>query len=208
MRQMTALAPDYSIRWWQEKQLTPPDIDPVASLRKRIQWRYAHGKPEIKDATVYLGDSTKKISPLARQIRDGRRPAIKLLLTSPPYHNVTNYYYDHWVWLWLLGMPEHPGRESNRYGGKFANQQRYRLLLERVFSQASQILDDDAIIYVRTDRRKSTLKATVDTLSEIFPNKHMAQALRPLTPEHQAQPHGRGGAPNHPNCEVDLILTP
>ena len=208
MRQMTALAPDYSMRWWREKQLTPPEIDPVSFLTKRIQWRYARGKPEIKDATVYLGDSTKKISPLVHQIRDGRRPVIKLLLTSPPYHNVTNYYYDHWIRLWLLGMPEHPGKESNRYGGKFSNQQRYRLLLEQVFSQAKRVLDRDAVIYVRTDQRQSTLKATADTLAEIFPGKHLAQALRPLTHEHQAQPHGRGGAPKQPNCEVDLILTP
>ena len=208
MRQMTALAPEYSIRWWKEKQLTPPDIDPVAFLTKRIQWRYARGKPEIRDSTVYLGDSTKRISPLSHQISDGRHPSVKLLLTSPPYHNVTNYYYDHWIRLWLLGMPDHPGGESNCYGGKFANRQRYRLLLKQVFSQAKQVLDRDAVIYVRTDQRQSTLKVTADTLAEIFPNKQVAQALRPLTHEHQAKPHGRGGAPKQPNCEVDLILTP
>ena len=32
MRQMNAMAPSYSIRWWKEKNLTPPDIDPLAFI--------------------------------------------------------------------------------------------------------------------------------------------------------------------------------
>ena len=208
MRQMTALAPDYSIRWWKEKQLTPPDIDPVAFLTKRIQWRYARGKPEIRDATVYLNDSTKKLPSLAHQVRDGRRPTIKLLVTSPPYHNVTNYYYDHWIRLWLLGMPDHPRKESNRYGGKFSNQEHYRQLLKQVFLRAKPLLTEDATIYVRTDRRKSTLDATLAVLEEVFPEKATTKEQRPLTPDRQAKAYGRGGAPKQPNCEMDLILTP
>lgn len=208
MRQMTAMAPDYSIRWWTEKNLTPPDIDPIAFLEKRIKWRYVHGKPQIPDATVFLHDSVKKLPYLAREIQESQRPRAKLLVTSPPYHNVTNYYYDHWIRLWLLGMPEHPGKASNSYGGKFSNQERYRQLLKQVFVRAKPLLTEDATIYVRTDRRKSTLNATSTILQEVFPEKAISVERRPLKPEHQAKPYGRGGAPKQPNCEMDLILTP
>lgn len=208
MRQMTAMAPDYSIRWWTEKNLTPPDIDPVTFIEKRIEWRYVHGKPQTGEATVFLNDSTKKLPYLAREVEGNQRRKAKLLITSPPYHNVTNYYYDHWIRLWLLGMPEHPHKESNRYGGKFSNQERYRQLLRRVFVRAKPLLTEDATIYVRTDRRKSTLDATLSILEEVFPEKIAAKEQRPLNPDRQARPYGRGGAPKQPNCEIDLILTP
>ena len=208
MRQMTAMAPDYSIRWWTEKNLTPPDIDPVTFIEKRIKWRYVHGKPQTVDATVFLHNSIKKLPYLAREVRECQRPKAKLLVTSPPYYNVTNYYYDHWIRLWLLGMPDHPRKESNRYGGKFSNQERYRQLLKQVFVRAKPLLTEDATIYVRTDRRKSTLDATLAILEEAFPEKSTAKEQRPLSPDRRAKPYGRGGAPKQPNCEMDLILTP
>ena len=208
MRQMTAMAPDYSIRWWTERNLAPPEIDPVAFIEKRVKWRYVYGKPQTGDAAVYLQDSVKKLLYLARDAQECKRPKAKLLVTSPPYHNVTNYYYDHWIRLWLLGMPEHPGKESNRYGGKFSNQERYRQLLRQVFVRAKPLLTEDAIIYVRSDRRKSTLDATLAVLEDLFPEKIVAQEQRPLSLERQAKPYGRGGAPKQPNCEMDLILTP
>ena len=208
MRQMTAMAPDYSIRWWTEKNLTPPDIDPVTFIEKRIMWRYVHGKPQTGNATVFLHDSIKKLPILCREVKEYKRPKAKLLVTSPPYHNVTNYYYDHWIRLWLLGMPDHPRKESNRYGGKFSNQERYRQLLKQVFLRAKPLLTEDATIYVRTDRRKSTLDATLAVLEEVFPEKATTKEPRPLTPDRQAKAYGRGGAPKQPNCEMDLILTP
>ena len=208
MRQMTAMAPDYSIKWWKEKNLTPLEIDPVAFMEKRIKWRYVHGKPQIGDATVFLHDSIKKLPYLAREVQEYQRPKAKLLVTSPPYHNVTNYSYDQWIRLWLLGGPEHPSGRGNLYGGKFGNQERYRELIRQVFSRAKPLLSEDAIIYVRTDRRKSTLDATVAGLEEVFPEKSTVKERRPLSPERQAKPYGRGGAPKQPNCEMDLILKP
>ena len=208
MRQMSAMAPSYSIRWWTEKDLSPPDIDPQTFMSKRIQWRYAHGKPKTGRATVYLGDSIKKLPILAREVRECRRPKFRLLVTSPPYHNVVNYYYDQWIRLWLLGMPDDPNIESNRYGGKYSDPKRYRDLLRRVFTKARAVLTEDASLYVRTDQRETTLETTVKVLQEIFPDKEMETEQRPLTPEHQAKPYGRGGAPKQPNCEIDLILKP
>ena len=208
MRQMTAMAPDYSVRWWAEKNLTPPDIDPISFIAKRIEWRYVHGKPRIADSTVYLHDSIKKLPYLARDIQENRRHKAKLLVTSPPYYNVTNYSYDQWIRLWMLDGPEHPGKDGNRYGGKFSNMDRYRHLLKQVFTRAKPVLADDAIIYIRTDSRKATLDTTREALLEIYPEKSVAERLRPLEPERQPKPYSRGGAPKKPNCEIDLILTP
>ena len=208
MRQMTSMSPAYCIRWWTEKKLDPPDIDPVSFLIKRIKWRYVHGIPQTKGATVFLHDSSKKLPYLAREIEEGRRPRVKLLLTSPPYHNVTNYYYDQWLRLWLLGSPENPGGHRNLFGGKFSNRDQYHSLLKQVFARTKPILTDDAIIYVRTDRRHSTFDSTLTVLTDTFPEKKATKELRPLSPDHLSKPYSRGGAPKQANCEVDIILTP
>ena len=208
MRQVTAMAPEYSVRWWKERKLTPPDVEPVSFLAKRIKWRYKHGTPDTDNAIVYKGDSVRRLPSIARDVQEGRQPKANLLVTSPPYHNITNYYYDQWLRMWLLGNPDHPRSYGNRYGGKFSNPNRYRGLLRQVFSRAKPVLDEEAIIYVRTDQRETTLQPTLEVLAEVFPEKYTSTEIHPLKPEQQAKPYGRGGAPKQPNCEIDLVLTP
>ena len=208
MRQSTAMAPDYCIRWWHEKGLTPPDINPVAFIRKRIKWRYVHGSPQTEKANVFLGDSDRKLSSIAREVREGERAQAKLLFTSPPYHNVTNYYYDQWLRLWMLGGPEQPTAHTSQYGGKFSNRHQYSQLLDRIFAKSRLILSEDAIVYVRTDRKELTYRSTLNALTRNFPEKRLTEILHPLNPERQTKPYSRGGAPKQANCEIDLILEP
>ena len=209
MRQSTAMAPDYSVRWWQEKGLVPPEVDPLAFLTKRIAWRYVHGVPQTENASAYLGDSLQHLPRIAREITDGKWDKAKLLITSPPYHNVTNYYYDQWLRLWLLGGPDHPAtRVSNHYGGKFSNQLQYRQLLDKVFAKCKPILADDAVIYVRTDQRESTYRNTRAALETNFPEKRIAEIIRPMPSNHQSKAYSRGGAPKQANCEIDILLMP
>ena len=155
-----------------------------------------------------LATSAQKLPDLARNVQGRRWPEAKLLITSPPYHNVTNYYYDQWLRLWLLGGPEHPGKHGNRYGGKFSNHEQYYQMLRQVFSRAKLILANDAILYIRTGQQKSTLHNTRAALTEIFPEKRATEIPRPLNPERQTKPYSRGGAPKQVNSEVDIILEP
>lgn len=209
MRQSTAMAPDYCVRWWREKEHKAPAIDPVEFFRKRIQWRYAHGAPKFRDAAVYLGDSRRQLRRFVREVEEGKRDRAKFLITSPPYHGVTNYYYDQWLRIWLLGGPDRPNANvSNTYGGKFGDERRYRMLLEQVFRKCGHLLADDAVIYVRTDRRESTYRNTKATLQHLFPEKGVNERLRPLPANCQTKAYSRGGAPKRKNCEIDLILEP
>lgn len=209
MRQSTAMAPDYSVQWWREKGMRAPEVDPVAFLKKRIEWRYVYGCPESGSSIVLLGDSNEELPKLANEVREGKHEKAKLLLTSPPYHNVTNYYYDQWLRLWMLGGPERPSaRTSNHYGGKFSNSHKHLQLIDQVFSNSKPLLADDAVVYVRTDRRKLTYRNTLEGLKRNFPEKSITEVSHPLTPDRQLKPYSRGGAPKQANCEVDLILHP
>jgi hypothetical protein len=78
-------------------------------------------------------------------------------------------------------------------------------LLHGVFKGAAKIMNSRAVVYVRTDRRKSPYETTVDVLRAVFPQKHLRRRARPLGGPSQTRLFG-GYEPS--DGEVDLILTP
>lgn len=118
------------------------------------------GSGNSSPGAVFLEDSVnflrRKSSPLHRS---ALLPA-KLLLTSPPYYALTNYHYDPWLRLWLLGGRPDAVRSGEANRGKFEHSQGYRRLLEDVSEGCAPLLAKDAVIYVRTDRRPMTYRTT------------------------------------------------
>ncbi len=169
MRQTKAMSPQYSVQWWRERDMKPPELDPVEFMLKKVAWRYAKGRMKANESRVYLGDSRERLREIAKL--SNRRA--KLLFTSPPYHGVTNYFYDQWLRLWLLGgppQPRSPGEECKR---KFENRQEYTNMLHTVFSNAKSLLSRGAVVCVRTDARKFTREATIEAMETAFPRKRI-----------------------------------
>ena len=187
----------------------PPDICPVEFLTKRINWRYSKGVPRRSHSQPFISVIVQENCwRFERKSKQGKQQKAKLLLTSPPYHNVTNYYYDQWIRLWLLGSPPQPAGVSETFGGKFCNLNNYRTLLLSIFNSARPLLLDDSVIYVRTGNQRTTLETTIATLQAAFPNKSVCLKARPIREDRKTAPYGRGGAPRSPTCEMDVILTP
>jgi hypothetical protein len=204
MRQTKSMSPAYAIRWWKERSMRPPHVDPLQFLLRRMEWRYAKGVPDPTDSRVYLGDSTK-ILPQVPRYWANRHKRARLLLTSPPYYGVTNYHYDQWLRLWLLGGPPTSRRISGENRGKFESKPCYRQLLLDVFSKSKRLLRPDGIVYVRTDRRELTLRTTKEVLREVFPDHRLRCENRPYVRPTQT---GLFGHAEPRVGEVDLILTP
>jgi len=205
MRQTKAMAPKYAIRWWQDRDLKPPNVDVLPFMTKRIRWRHAKGMPEVPMAQAYLGGS-ENVLPRIRPIIQDRHPeGVKLLLTSPPYFGVTNYHYDQWVRLWLLGGPATDSRVSGRHKlqAKFEHPERYAEMLRKVFGMCSAFLKTGAIIYVRTGAQDSTLTPTVDALRSAFPSSTLVQEARPYAHPTQTQLFG---ATKGSGGEVDILV--
>jgi hypothetical protein len=209
MRQTKAMSPNYAVKWWKERGYGPPNLDPVKFLQKKMKWRYARGIPKTTTSSVYLGDSVGILSELEGNLtsRGLQRPS--LLLTSPPYFGVTNYHYDQWLRLWLLGGPPSDRRSNSKYNGrhrrKFENRSIYTRLLTTVFARASRLMKPDGIVYVRTDRREPTLTLTKQALKLAFPNHQLKRVNRPIEGKTQTRLFGNGD----PRFgEVDLVLTP
>ena len=86
-----AYSPDYAVKWWTDKGLLkPPEIEPVAILEDKIQRRYKYGVPQQAHSRVLMGDSRDELPRLDSA-------EAKLLITSPPYRGVTDYWNDHWT---------------------------------------------------------------------------------------------------------------
>ncbi len=205
LRQTKSMSPDYAIAWWEERGLQPPNVNPVAFMNKKLEWRYAKGRPAKTSSRVYLGDSTHRLKELKRKMGPlGIKPA-RLLLTSPPYYAITNYHYDQWLRLWLLGGPPNALRTGGAVCGKFAHRQKYRELLRRVFSLASELLAEDATVYVRTDRREISYTTTTEILQEVFPEKRLRSEVKPF---HHPTQTRLFGDHDLKVGEVDLILSP
>lgn len=173
MRQTKAMSPQYAIQWWREHGLFPPERDPVEFMLKKVAWRYAKGRLKTNESQMYLGDSQNLLTRLCRRIRGGSNQKAKLLFTSPPYHGVTNYFYDQWLRLWLLGGFQRPHSSGEKCERKFENKQHYLQMLHVVFSKCKGLLGSGAVVYVRTDARKFTLEATLQTLEEVFHDKKL-----------------------------------
>jgi DNA modification methylase len=190
MRQGKAMAPDYSIRWWRDNDSEPPNIDPIAFLEKKIEWRYKKGKPRFEDSLVKLGDCTKQIKKVKAAIRKQRLQPFDLLFTSPPYCGVTNYHYDQWLRLWMLGYSCRPTAYQDTSKGRFGSQASYISLLNTVFTHSAELMKEDAVIYVRTDARPFTFETTLSSLKASFPRKTFEIIERPFQKNTQTALYG------------------
>jgi len=204
MRQTKSMAPDYAVRWWRERELAPPEFDPATFLVNRLDWRYAKGHPQLEHSQVHLGDSERCL-PLIQEALMSRGELVKLLFTSPPYFGLTNYHYDQWLRLWLLGGPPNANRVqgSRDVRGKFENAVKYRALLRNVFTNAAKLMAPSSVVYVRTGLGEVTFDTTVRALQEIFPHHTLQKRFRPYTRPTQTSLFG--------DCrkkagEVDLVM--
>ena len=199
LRHSRAFAPDYSIRWWESNgHGTPPEVEPEIFLEKRVAWRYAKGTPEVPSDQVphiALGDA-------ATSLPQKSDPA-KLVITSPPYSNVTNYRSDNWLRLWALGVG--PNLPDWNQGQKFVNAETYRKMLKDSLEATSKLTDSSTVWYIRSDTRPRTKEVIREVMSELLPNYRAYEQEAPYKRKTQTALYG--DSQPKPG-EVDLLYMP
>lgn len=204
MRQAKSMSQEYSVRWWKENYPVPPQIDPFEFMLQRINWRYAKGIPNRTSSRVLLGDSSILTHKLVSEVSQQQTPRINLLFTSPPYYAVTNYFADQWLRLWLLGGPDKPESLGEKYKGRFQSKENYEELLQNVFYSASEMMDRQSVVYVRTDAREFTQATTRSILKDCFPE--WKETLIPQPFKGRTQTVLYGDFSSKPG-EMDIVLT-
>jgi len=94
--------PAYSVRWWKKNGCLPPKREAFSILATAADYRYQSPLPPIR-GRVMEGDA-RKASSLFRAYKE----KVKLVITSPPYLDITDYHEDQWLRLWFLGGPMKP----------------------------------------------------------------------------------------------------
>lgn len=200
MQLTKAMGQNYSIEWWRRNNMSkPPQIDPVALLKKKIEWRYEKGTTSIKNSKIHYGDSTIILDKLT-----SKNEKFSLLLTSPPYYSLTDYHVDQWLRLWMLGGPNEAKVSAHKHKGRFNSENEYTDLLDLVFCKTVKLMDERSVIYVRTDARKFTKNTTIEVLRKHYPLHSIDVVDRPLLKRTQTSFFNNNTV--KPG-EVDIILT-
>ncbi len=189
-----ACSPQYAVQWWTKHGLLhPPDVDPVQLLSAKIRRRYEYGIPDQAAGTALLADAREAL-PRQTRLNAG------LLLTSPPYCGVTDYWNDHWIRLWILG---YPFRKDWKRTARYANTTAYEDLITEVFRESRRHLVKGAAVLVRSDQRRQTAKMCIEALNRVWPRRQMF--IRQTTAPHKgiSVHHGRGGRKAQ---ELDLLI--
>lgn len=185
MRQSKAMSPDYSINWWKKNNSSPPQIDPVTFLKKKISWRYAKGVAQTATSDIILGDSSEVLSYVEAERRAHNQPAFRLLFTSPPYFNVTDYHRDQWLRLWMLGQEPSIHRLKDKHKAAFSSLPSYKDLLEAVFLHSAEMMHAKGYVYVRTHAEEPTFELTRAALHSAFPRWRERIVDQPYTRQTQ-----------------------
>ncbi|OON65496.1 DNA methyltransferase [Hymenobacter sp. CRA2] len=94
--------PEYSVKFWQQKQLTAPNLDVIAVLQRKLERIPSSPLPaSVSFNDVCLGDARSPDS-ITKDALD-----FSVVVTSPPYYGMRTYVEDQWLRNWFVGGPDH-----------------------------------------------------------------------------------------------------
>jgi hypothetical protein len=134
--------PDYSVRWWSERGYIAPERDVFEILRRQVAFRFAKGIPAFV-GEARLGD-VRNATRMFRKLRG----SVRLLITSPPYLDTTDYGEDQWLRLWFLGGAERP-KGKLFPDARHASSSSYWTFLTAAWNGVSGLLAPDCTIVIR-----------------------------------------------------------
>jgi hypothetical protein len=149
--------PAYSIRFWKERNLTPPKREVFELLRARVAFRYESEVPE-RTAEVYCSDMRR-----LPQLIDGDT-SIRHVITSPPYFDITNFEEDQWLRLWFLGNNPAPTYSKISQDDRHSSPVRYWEMICDLWRTLGQILDRRAHVILRIGAKNQTPQQLSDCL--------------------------------------------
>jgi hypothetical protein len=140
--------PAYSLRFWKERALSPPERDLFALLQNRARFRYQSTPPA--GTAVVIHRDMRELPWLKAQM-PGR---IGCAITSPPYFDVTNFEEDQWLRLWFLGGPPFPTRGRVSADDRYSYEAGYWQFIADMWRCLGAVLSRKAHIVIRIGCRR------------------------------------------------------
>jgi DNA modification methylase len=202
MPRTICLKPEYSLRYWREHGLYPRKKDVFPMLRDKATQR-------LKDLPDYSGGEVKLIDSrkAAGRFRSLRKQ-VSLVITSPPYLNVTRYEEDQWLRLWMLGGPPEPTYGKISKDDRHASAARYWRFLTESWAGIAPLMKKSFIIVIRLgaiginqEEITSGIKASI---KQIFPSSRLLEHRKSPLIRRQTQRF----LPRSDGCkfEIDFIF--
>jgi DNA methylase len=165
--------PDYSVRWWASKGLTPPKRDVFEVVARLVRFRLSAERPSLR-GDVRLRDARE-----ACRAFPSLENQVKLIVTSPPYLDTTDYSEDQWLRLWFLGGPERPLVKKNR-DDRHTSPDLYWKFLGEAWAGCASLIRQGAVVVVRIGGARMTKDDLFDGLRSSLAVGFSAMTLKPL----------------------------
>jgi hypothetical protein len=134
--------PAYSVRWWQRNECVPPKRNVLTILRTCAEYRYQSPVARLKGRIVE-GDARR-----AATLLRAYRKRVSLVITSPPYLDITDYHEDQWLRLWFLGGAAKPISGQGK-DDRHRRVEAYWQFLREAWAGMVPLLQDSAQVVVR-----------------------------------------------------------
>jgi hypothetical protein len=137
-----ASKPDYSVKYWQERNLVAPAasiIDVIAKKLKRIGDLNSESPSGIQNVKCL---DARKAGSFARV----KGPTVTI--TSPPYYGMRTYVQDQWLRMWFLGGDEEIDYENHNQL-THTGHERFIEDLAKVWGNVARRAQEEAHLYVR-----------------------------------------------------------
>jgi len=165
--------PDYSVRWWAAKRCFAPERDAFVILRRMCELRLSAASLPLR-GSVKMRDAREAARAFPRL-----RGRVKLIVTSPPYLDTTDYREDQWLRLWFLGGPAHPNplvASDDRH----TNSEAYWKFLTDTWSGCARLLASESVVVVRIGGTRLSKQELFTGLRESLKSGLAGSLVRPL----------------------------
>ncbi len=169
--------PAYSLGYWRKHGLWPKKRRVFEMLKDKARFRLQLAAPDVR-GRVLLGD----VRSASKKFRRIRR-MVKLVVTSPPYFDVTRCEEDQWLRLWFLGGSPRPTYGQVSPDDRHSNLDSYWRFLSEAWEGIEPMMAPGGVIACRMGGRGLTpdvmTEPFLDSMGVAFPK---ARLLRePLT---------------------------
>ena len=165
--------PQYSMRWWSERRLRPPRRKVFDILRKAALFRYRL-QPATRSGLVRHSDAR-----LVGQAFPELLGQVKLVVTSPPYFNTTDYSEDQWLRLWFLGGAPKPELRTNP-DDRHTRVAEYWRFLNAAWKGLAPLMNDCATVVIRIGGAKFSKETLYEKLGGGLAIAFEHHSMKPL----------------------------
>lgn len=195
--------PAYSIRYWRKHGLVAKRKRVFDLLGQRASLRLREGRPGRQGVSV-----RSDVRSLGRVLSPWER-SVQLVVTSPPYLDVTSFEEDQWLRLWFLGEAPTPTNGRISRDDRHTTPARYWRFIADAWKGVANLLASDAVIVCRISGKKQTTdsltRGLTATVRAAFPGARLIRPPVASAPLRRQTDNFRPGT-NGIGSEVDFVF--